>query len=559
MRIRFRSWFVTLAISLLMGSIPPCIAAEQGSGGNWFEMDQLNSGLGEPPEDLARSTPREAASEFFRLTSEQRFEAAAHVLDLSHLDEAEQARRGAELAHRLAEVLERTTVIDWRNLSDRSDALLEGGTRDTPQAGESRRSLRLSELDLGRRPVEIRLNRVKEGEADAVWLFAAQTVRDIDALHERYGPRWLEQQLPDTLRTQALFGTRLWEWLALPLIAGLLFLIGGLLRRLLRWMGHAVPVQWINRATDRTRTPLTIALMAILAQVVMFWVISFSGPIYRILTPLLIGLTIIGLTFAALRAIDATLEIVTERFIGEIDDSQESDRRELYTSIYALRRFVLLAAVIISAGLFIGQLGLFENVGMSLLASAGVVAVILGIAGQTVLGNILASLQIAIAKPIRIGDAIEYEGKWAYVESIFYTFLVLRIWDNRRLLVPVQYFISHPFQNWSMVDASVTRSFSLRLDHCAEPEQLRNVFDQLVDEEENAIRDDMTMTVVSDHTETYQELTFYATSSNPTDAWLLHLKLREAVGNWIRDHHPEWWPVDRLQIGRRDQASERPA
>lgn len=553
---RGHSWVLAAVISLLLVAVNPCAAAGEATAGNWFDIDQLNAGLGEPPDDLARDTPREAVSEFIRLTADGRLDSAAHVLDLSQLDEAEQARRGAELARKLAEVLERTTVIDWSDLSDRSDALLEAGTSDRPQAGESRRSLRLSELDIDRRPVEIRLNRVKALDANPVWLFSAQTVRDIDALHERYGPRWLEQQLPEVLRDKGFMGTRLWEWLALPLIIVLLIGIGALLHRVLGKIGLALPVNWINRATKRTRTPLTIALMAILGQVIMAGVISFSGPLYQVLTPLLVGLTIIGLTFAALRAIDATLEIVTERFVGEIDDSHASDKRELYTSIYALRRFVLLAAVLISAALFIAHLGLFENVGMSLLASAGVVAVILGIAGQTVLGNILASLQIAIAKPIRIGDAIEYEGKWAYVESIFYTYLVLRVWDNRRLLVPVQYFISHPFENWSVVDASVTRSFSLRLDHCAEPDQLRRVFDQLVEQEEKAIRDDMTMTVVSEHSEKYQEITFYATSSNPTDAWLLQMRLREAVGDWVRKHHPEWWPVERIQCHQGDRPSD---
>lgn len=543
-----------LAVCQLLVATNLYAADNDSTAGTWFEVERLNAGLAEPPEDLARDTPREAVSEFFRLTEEERFQAAAHVLDLSELESAEQADRGPELAHKLAEILDRTTVIDWRNLSNRPDALVESGTTDRPQAGQARRSLRLSALELDRRPIEIRLSRVKSADAEPVWVFSAQTVRSIDALHDRYGPRWLERQLPKPLRDNSLLGTRLWEWLALPLIVGLLFLIGSLLRRLLGLVGHAVPVKWINRATDRTRMPLTIALTAIIGQIIMAWVISFSGPLYQIITPLLLGLTIIGLTFAALRAIDATLEIVTERFVHHIDDSQESDKRELYTSIYALRRFVLLAAVVISAALFIAQLGLFEDVGVSLLASAGVVAVILGIAGQTVLGNILASLQIAIAKPIRIGDAIEYEGKWAYVESIFYTYLVLRVWDNRRLLVPVQYFISHPFENWSMVDASVTRSFALKLDHCAEPGRLREVFDELVENEETAIRDEMTMTVVSDHTEKYQEVMFFATASNPTAAWLLQLKLREAVGDWVRQHHPEWWPVDRVDLHRSESA-----
>jgi small-conductance mechanosensitive channel len=302
--------------------------------------------------------------------------------------------------------------------------------------------------------------------------------------------------------------------------------------------------------------PLTIALMAIAAQFVTGWLISFSGFFYTLFAPLLLGLVIVGFTLAALRSIDATLEKVTERFVDDIDDTSERDRRKLYTSIYALRRFVLLAAVLISGMVFLVQLRLFDNVGMSLLASAGVITVVLGIAGRTVLGNILASLQIAIAKPIRIGDAIKYEDYWGYVESIYYTFLVLRTWDGRRLIVPVQYFISYPFENWSMVDASVTRTVTLRLDHSAEPDKLRKAFEKLVAKNERALEDDFLMTAVSEVNEDFQEVTFYATAGNPTDAWLMQMDLREGMTDWVRRYHPEWWPSDRILLDRPERKAD---
>ncbi len=543
----------------LLGVLLLCLAGSNGIAGEsslheaWFETESINPGLGPMPDGLAVSTPRETISTFFRLGDRGDFETAAHLLDLGRLDESEQAARGPELARKLSDVIDRTMVIRWADLPDRPDALLESGSDDAPRSGQPRRSLHLQLLELERQPGEIRLNRLKVPDEGPVWLFSAQTVRDIDAMYEMYGPGWLEEKLPDSLQRPAAFGTRIWEWLALPLIVLVLALTGWLTHKLLGWLGRRLPVAWINRAANRMRTPLTIALMAMLGQFVSGWLISFSGVFHAVLVPLLLALTILGLTFAALRAIDATLEMVTDRFVDEIDDSKDRDRRELYTSIYALRRFVLLAAVLISTVLIIVQLRLFDDLGLSLLASAGLATVILGIAGQTVLGNILASLQIAIAKPVRIGDAVKYEGYWGYVESIFYTFIILRTWDGRRLIVPVQHFISQPFENWSMVDASVIRTFTLRLDHSAEPNELRKVFKGLVEKEDKAIRDDMLMTVVSEHTENYQELTFFATAANPTDAWMLHMRLREDLGDWIRKHHPEWWSTDRLVLRRREQ------
>ncbi|RFF29138.1 mechanosensitive ion channel family protein [Wenzhouxiangella sediminis] len=522
----------------------------------WFEVESLNAGLGEAPAELERSTPRQTVSHLLVLTDEGNYETAAHLLNLNELPEDEQGERGPELARKLAEVINRTMVIDWGELPSRSDALLERSGSEAPLAGQARRSIELSFLELQPAPAEIRVNRIKPAEGEAVWVFATQTVDDIDALYDRYGPGWLEERLPDTLQRPAFAGTRIWEWLALPITVGLLVLLGWLTHSAIGWIGRAVPIDWINRAAGRMRLPLAVALMALLGQFLTGWVISFSGFFYTVLSPLLIGLTIVGLTLAILRTIDATLEKVTERFVDDIDDSSDRDRRKIYTSIYALRRFVLLAAVLISGMVFLVQLRLFDNVGMSLLASAGVITVVLGIAGRTVLGNILASLQIAIAKPIRIGDAVKYEDYWGYVESIYYTFLVLRTWDGRRLIVPVQYFISYPFENWSMVDASVTRTVTLRLDHSAEPDKLRKAFEKLVAKNERALEDEFLMTAVSEVNEDFQEVTFYATAGNPTDAWLMQMDLREGMTDWVRRYHPEWWPSDRILLDRPDRKAD---
>lgn len=535
------------------------LAAQESVPERWFEVESLNPGLGEAPDDLDRSTPRQSVSQLLKLADERDYQRAAHLLNLNELPEDRQAERGPELARKLVEVINRTMVIDWAELPARSDALLERSSNELPLAGQARRSIELSLLELARAPAEIRINRIKPAEQEAAWVFSSTTVRDIDALYERYGPGWLEERLPDSLQRPAFFGTRIWEWLVLPLAVGLLVVLGWLTNRLLGRLGRALPVDWINRAADRMRMPLTIALMALLGQLITGWIISFSGFFYTALTPLLAGLTIIGLTVTILRAIDTSLARVTARFVDDIDDSSDRDRRKLYTSVYALRRFVLLVAVLVGGALLMSQLRLFDSVGMSLLASAGVATVILGIAGQNVLGNILASLQIAIAKPVRIGDAVEYQGDWGYVESIFYTFIVLRTWDGRRLVVPVQYFISHPFQNWSMVDASVTRIFRLKLDHGAEPGVLRGVFEKLVEEDEKAVVDDLTMTAVTDQTEDYQEISFFATAQNPTDAWLMQMRLHEAMGDWVREHHPEWWPSDRVQLERAPQKEQKPS
>src|SRR5699024_6320318 len=182
---------------------PGLASAQSAPAERWFEVESINPGLGEAPTDLDRSTPRATVSALLAETDRARFTRAAHLLDLSRLPADEQAERGPELARRLAEVIARTMVIDWRALPARADALLERSASDEPLAGQPRRSLELSVLDLERRPAEIRLNRIKPAEREAAWVFSAHTVADIDGLYERYGPGWLEQRLPDALQRPA--------------------------------------------------------------------------------------------------------------------------------------------------------------------------------------------------------------------------------------------------------------------------------------------------------------------------------------------------------------------
>jgi len=538
-----------LALLLLILSCPA--SGQSDAPARWIEVESLNAGLGEHPADPDRRTPRQTVSQLLILADEAEFDRAAHLLDLSELPKGQQADRGPELARKLVEIINRTMIIEWNDLPARPDALLERSASDVPRAGQPRRSIGLKVLELDRRPAEIRISRLKPAGREAVWVFSSQTVRDVEALYARYGPGWLEERMPDALRAPAIWGTRVWEWMVLPLIIAVLAALGWLTHKLLGIVGNRLPIDWINRASERIRTPLTIALMAMIGQFLSGWVVSFSGFFYQILTPTLLGLIIISLTIAALRSIDTTLERVTNRFVDEIDDAKERDRRKLFTSIFALRRIVLLIAVLIGSLLFMVQLRLFDSIGLSLLASAGAVTVLLGFAGRSVLANILASLQVAIAKPVRIGDAVKYENQWGYVEAIYFTFLVLRAWDGRRQIVPVQYFISYPFENWSMVDASITHAITLKLDLSADPSKLREAFEELVKTDDRAVTDKLLLTAVTDQNEDFQEITLYATAANPTDAWRMQLDLRERMGDWIRSHHPDWWPRDRLQLKRR--------
>ncbi len=533
------------ALFLLLALAVPALPQSEDASDRWYVVEDVNAGL-DAPDALDRSTPRDMLATFVDLTEAGRGDLAMHMLALSRLPEENRAALGEIRAMQLSEVLFRQVWLRWSSISSRPDAMIEEGANSNPMTGKPRRNISLEILEVGGRTVDIRIYRVKTEDGDPVWLFTPQTVEAIPSLYEAYGPRWFEEYLPQSLR-QRLGGLRIWEWLGFPLIAGMAVLGGYIVYRI---VGHVstmfgwTPAKWL---LSRAAMPLGIVAGAGLAQTLLATTISFSGPISSLVSPALIIAMVVGVAMAALRAIDAVLDKVTERYVGDIDDAQSKDERQLYTSIYAVRRIVLLITVAIGIGLVLSELNLFASLGLSLLASAGVLTVILGIAGQTVLGNILASLQIALAKPVRIGDAVLYEGNWAYVEAIFYTYLRLRTWDERRLIVPVKYFISHPFENWSMQDARMVRTFTLRLDHVADVDVLRDKFDEIARADEDVTEPGQIKTLVLGHGENGMEVTFYAMAPNPSAAWGMHARLREAMLAYIRDEHPDWWPRERVR------------
>ena len=516
------------------------------SSDQWFEVVAINPGLGEVPADLDRSTPHGSLEAFFDAVRNNDYERAAHLLDLTGFRNEKQASSGPELARQLGNVVERRLWIDWSDLPDRPDALLEVGPDSNPMVGRPRRSLRLDILDVENRPVSLRLNRLKPQTGDAVWVFSRQTVANIEALHLQYGPGWFESKLPTSWREQSYLGLRAWELVALPVVILLASAIFFLVRLLVSLFARRADWNLAQDAANAARAPLALFASAAVLDYLTAQALGFSSPVTTVLSPILLIAMAIAVTLAILRAIDSLLDIVTHRYVGEIDDEQSAEERSFYTSIYALRRIVVLIALVLGTGIVLTQLHLFETLGLSLIASAGVLTVVLGVAGQTVLGNILASLQIALAKPIRIGDSVYYEGDWAYVEAIFYTFVRLRTWDDRRLIVPVKYFVSTPFENWSMQDAKMTRTFTLVLDHAANVQPVRDAFIEFAEKDEDVIEHDTSKVLVTDHDHNGKHVRFYATAPDPTAAWRMHARLREKTLQWIEDNHAEWWPRERV-------------
>ncbi|WP_375186164.1 mechanosensitive ion channel family protein [Pseudooceanicola sp.] len=540
-------WCAALLVALL--TLAPHGLAQEPEQ-TWYETDTLNAGLGAPPDQLDRETPRAIVRGFLDFAEQSRFEEAAHFLNLEDIPQGEQAARGPDLAQKLFEVIDRRVWINLSSLPSRPDARITSNAANSGEHPERfRRNVELAKVEAEGRIFEIRIARFKPADAEeAVWLFSPQTVDNIGLMHEAFGPRAFERYIPDVLKRE--YGAlRLWEWVGLPLLLAALATVGWSAQWLVNTLARQFSRPLLQWAITRASAPVALFAVAGTAQLILGHAVSFSGPVTSVVQPLLVILMVAGVGIAGLRIVDAILDRITRRYIGDIDDARSVDQRELYTSIYALRRIVLLLMVGFALLYVLSQIQVFESIGVTLLASAGVLTVLLGIAGQSVLGNILASLQIALAKPVRIGDSVLFEGDWAYVESIYYTFLRLRTWDERRIIVPVQYFVSKPFENWSVKDARMMKTVSLRLDHTADPAELREAFERLAREDEDVIDHDTLACFVTGHDDHGQEITFYAMTPDPSKGWVVEMRLREGLMRYVRETHPEWWPRDRIANG----------
>ncbi len=208
---------------------------------------------------------------------------------------------------------------------------------------------------------------------------------------------------------------------------------------------------------------------------------------------------------------------------------------------------------------------LFEQVrrfGTSLLASAGVVGVIAGFAAQRTIANLFAGFQLAMTQPIRLDDVVIVEGEWGRIEEITLTYVVVHIWDDRRLIVPLSQFIEKPFQNWTRVSAQLLGSVFVWVDYSLPLDEVRQATQRIV--EASPLWDKRFWNVqVTDTSERTMQIRVLATAADSSKAWDLRCEIREKLIGYIQQHHPDSLPrlraeLDNSRPGPASGASSKP-
>jgi small-conductance mechanosensitive channel len=264
-----------------------------------------------------------------------------------------------------------------------------------------------------------------------------------------------------------------------------------------------------------------------------------------------------GLRDAAAFALIAAITWLTVRIaasIGEaivaahpLDTADNLQARRIHTQARVLARSVMVVIVIIGIGAALMTFPNVRQIGASLLASAGVAGLVAGIAARPVLGNLIAGLQIALSQPLRLDDVVVIEGEWGRIEEITGTYVSVRLWDQRRLIVPLQWFIENPFQNWTRSDAQIIGSVFLFVDYRMPLAPLRDELARLV---EAAPEWDGRVQVlqVTDATERAMQLRVLVSSGDSGLNWDLRCRVREGLVSFVQRHYPQYLPRARADL-----------
>lgn len=298
----------------------------------------------------------------------------------------------------------------------------------------------------------------------------------------------------------------------------------------------------------KVRRPLLALLLAIALRVA-FSAAAEPGPVHDIGGHVLLIAVIATAVWFVATIVLAWLAHTQQRIIRGKGDVR--GQRRARTQMLLIRRLVNAAFVAIGIALVLLTFPGVEQIGAALLASAGLMSVVVGIAAQSSLGNLFAGLQLAFTDAIRIGDIVEVDDTWGTIQDITLSYVVVSIWDERYKVLPSTHFTTVPFINWSRFEDTVTGTVFFELDWRVDVDGMRAELTRIL--QHNPLWDGRNSSlVVTDATKDRVTVRAVVTTSNPDDDWVLRCQVREQLVRWLRDNDPQALPVQRLVLPSAD-------
>ena len=312
----------------------------------------------------------------------------------------------------------------------------------------------------------------------------------------------------------------------------------------------------LKRWSSKTKTPLDDAMLKhwigpsrvvipLLLASLLFPVTTFPAKLAALLKQIIgLGL-IISIAWLLIRSTSLLEDIILSRYDIHVKDNLEA--RKIYTQVNVLKKVITVIILTLALAAILMSFDQVKKFGISLLASAGVMGIIIGFAAQRSIATILAGLQIAITQPIRLDDVVIVEGEWGWIEEITLTYVVVRIWDLRRLVVPITHFIEKPFQNWTRISADLLATVYIHTDYSIPVEKIREELGKIL--KNSPLWDKRVWGLqVTNATEHTMELRALMSAPDSSAAWNLRCHVREKLIEYIQNKYPQALPKVRAEV-----------
>lgn len=441
-----------LALAALSNAPPSALAQVQLAPG----------GLPAPEERIDLSTPRRALRYFDAQAAEGEWLDAARTLDLRDVPHQRMAARGEAVARAI------DAVLTSRGVSPEQ-------LPDDPEPN-GRYAVGIAWVP-GIEPGIVMRRVMREGEP--VWLFSRTTVRvapDLAALLDR-GP--IGNRVPPELQEPRFAELEPWQWLGSAIAIVLAALLATATGRGLVWLVWRAlrrdERRHLGRALRRLRAPARACLTLVYAGL-LATLIRFPPNVVEVLGRAYFAAWIVCGGWLVVRAVDFVAHLAGERAARR----KGWRARIVQTRVIILRRALNVVAGVVLTTIVLLQFDVVRELGVSLLASAGVAGIVVGIAAQRTIGNLLAGIQLSFTQPLRVGDQVVIEGEFGTVEEVNLSYVVVRVWDQRTLIVPMTRLLETPFQNWTRAADDLIGDVFVYVDFATPVDRLRPEIERFV-------------------------------------------------------------------------------
>jgi small-conductance mechanosensitive channel len=393
---------------------------------------------------------------FLKEAKEGDFRVAANYLSLRGIPAAVRDRQGPDLAQKLSYVLERRSTLNLSKIPDEPEGDRNAKPPDT---------VVVDTLYAGEEPVPIALERERFSDGVPRWLISQKTVELIPVIDAAYGPRSIGVQMPASLTGPTFLGNELWQWLGAALAIFVAYAIARTLAaivvRTASYFARRTPTRVDDALVESARRPLRTIIWAI-AYGFLLGPLQLTTAVVNVCEHVTYTALVIGMAWLLVRALGVWTLLLDERAARENYDAVHGRRAR--TQAVLLRRVASVTLAFVAGAVVLMQFDFVRSVGLSLLASAGVMGVVVGFAAQKSLAAVIGGIQFSVAQPVRMGDQVVVEGEFGEIEEINLTYVIVRLWDKRRLILPITYFLEKPFQNWTRTTSDLVGAVLIRVD-----------------------------------------------------------------------------------------------